>query len=764
MAQPEIGETFTLPAEAPSAPPGRWAAPSTGEEPGVGESFTLPPEPSVGEDVAKSAATQGVKGIVADIPGVFGAGGQLYDAAARAMMRYGVAPIAERAGIASPGLADRVEAAREAKMSPDEKAGDINSIFGLRFPTPQGIEKTLNTVAPALDYAPKTTAGKFAGNAARMATSSMALGPGETLLGKAALGALAGTTSEAAGQLVENSGFEGLSPYARFLGAALGPAATLKAANAVRNAALPSESAQQQVLAALGRDLNRGKGAMTPQQIQEAYANGASPTLLDMGGPDLRGVLKRYGYAGPQAEAEFNNLNTALQQRAAESGARLSDHISQQFGVTTDAASKQTAVNAANKPFVDQMYNVARNDPAAAAVDTPGLTALSGSDTIKAAMKKAKSVSTDPGSLIVAPSKTAPSKTAPSETAPSETAPGNLPFWDQVKQNLDDQISVADRAGERAEMRRLTGLKQQLVGELDAAVPAYRTARDTASEAFGQANALDAGYHVAKNGDAFATRDVLNGFGKFNPGQQDLFRQGAADYLREVAAGGGPKALVKVLSKPQTQTRLSTVLGQSEYDALYGRAISEQLTSAAKPVEASGHRFGLETATAGALGAATGSALEGFSSLLGGHLSGTVLGVGAATGAAKALFNIQERRVAPEVMRLAQSSDPAQLARLAKLARSNAAARSFADKASDAMTAAAVAAYKANAPSPAQTQPDRPQRAAGGRTGIDHASVAAHLVRSVEHVRRAQSKTTEPLLKVPDEAIARSLAVANQGI
>lgn len=63
-----------------------------------------------------------------------------------------------------------------------------------------------------------------------------------------------------------------------------------------------------------------------------------------------------------------------------------------------------------------------------------------------------------------------------------------------------------------------------------------------------------------------------------------------------------------------------------------------------------------------------------------------------------------------------------------------------------------------------ETQPDRPQRAAGGRTGIDHASVAAHLVRSVEHVRRAQSKTTEPLLKVPDEAIARSLAVANQGI
>lgn len=748
MAQPEIGDTFTLPAEAPSVPPGRWAAPSTGEEPGVGESFSLPPEPSVGEDVAKSAATQGVKGIVADIPGVFGAGGQLYDAAARGLLRYGIAPVAERVGLAAPGLADRVNAAREAKMSSDEKSGDINSIFGLRFPTPQGIEKTLNTVAPSLDYTPQTTAGKFAGNAARMATSSMALGPGETLLGKAALGALAGTTSEAAGQLAENSGFEGLSPYARFLGAALGPAATLKAANAVRNAALPSEAAQQQVLAALGRDLNRGKGAMTPQQIQEAYANGASPTLLDMGGPDLRGVLKRYGYAGPQAEAEFNNLNSALEQRAKESGTRLADHISQQFGVTTDAASKQTAVNAANKPLVDRMYDIARNDPAAAAVDTPGLTALSGSDTVQAAMKKAERVSTDPGSLI---------------TAPSKNAPGNLPFWDQVKQNLDDQISVADRAGERAEMRRLTGLKQQLTGELDAAVPAYRAARDTASEAFGQANALDAGYHVAKNGDAFATRDVINGFGKFNPGQQDLFRQGAADYLREVASGGGPNALVKVLSKPQTQTRLSAVLGQPEYDALYGRAISEQLTSAAKPVQAAHHGSGL--AAAGVLGAAAGSALEGFGGILSGvPLSGTAIAGAALTGATKALFNMQERRVAPEVMRLAQSNDPAQLGRLAKLARSNAAARSFVDKASDAMTSAAVAAYKANAPSPAQTQPDRPGRSSGGRTGLDHAALAARLVRSVEHVRTAQSKTTEPLLKVPDEAIARSLAVANQGI
>lgn len=58
----------------------------------------------------------------------------------------------------------------------------------------------------------------------------------------------------------------------------------------------------------------------------------------------------------------------------------------------------------------------------------------------------------------------------------------------------------------------------------------------------------------------------------------------------------------------------------------------------------------------------------------------------------------------------------------------------------------------------------RQERASGGRVGIDHAAKAAELVKMVDKVRKKLSSSTEPLLKAPDEAITKALAVANEAI
>ena len=56
-------------------------------------------------------------------------------------------------------------------------------------------------------------------------------------------------------------------------------------------------------------------------------------------------------------------------------------------------------------------------------------------------------------------------------------------------------------------------------------------------------------------------------------------------------------------------------------------------------------------------------------------------------------------------------------------------------------------------------------RASGGRIGkIDHAGIAASLIRAAEKAKKGHSTTTEPLLEQPDEAITKALAIANKAL
>ena len=107
----------------------------------------------------------------------------------------------------------------------------------------------------------------------------------------------------------------------------------------------------------------------------------------------------------------------------------------------------------------------------------------------------------------------------------------SLQFWDAVKQNLDDKIGAARRAGEKGHAADLTALNAQLKAHLDAAVPSYADARAGAAAFFGAQDALEAGqkFRTARGKNAQYTRALSS----MSPPERQLFARGYASELAD---------------------------------------------------------------------------------------------------------------------------------------------------------------------------------------------------------------------------------------
>lgn len=160
------------------------------------------PAPSVTEDVARSAASGGVRGTAAtlDIPGQIGG-----------LLRRGTESVAGMLGV-SPEYA--------------QVAGQAMGSFGPFAERPPVVE-TISQFAPSLAeieaYQPQTTAGEYAQTIAEMAPGAL-MTPGGAIA-RGAYGVLApGIASEAAGQFAQSFGAEpGVETAARVAGGILGP-------------------------------------------------------------------------------------------------------------------------------------------------------------------------------------------------------------------------------------------------------------------------------------------------------------------------------------------------------------------------------------------------------------------------------------------------------------------------------------------------------------------------------------------------------------
>ena len=378
--------------EPPVSSSGRWTP-----QPGAGApaqsqngdiEFPWDEPPTSHEDIAKSAAAQGVLGLT-DILGIPGTLGQAYDAASRAATKYLVAKPAEYLGLLPKGETAEsfMKAGEELNkqfQTPAEQAGTVNYVAGVPLPTGKGVEETVQKALPFTAYEPQTTPGKYAGNIARMATgmAEMGIPAGESAVARGLLsGAVAGAGSEAMGQAAEAYGPEWAHPYARVLGAVVGGAAANKLADAVKYVAMPNESVENALVKAMAADLQTGHAAMTPEQIQAAIDSGASPTAYDMAGPQTKKVLQHYGYLTSDARDATGRLAQAIESRVNDSKSALGQHIDSLYDGVLNPADEASAIANTTKGQTANLYKIARSSPAAQSISDRKSTRLNSSHT-----------------------------------------------------------------------------------------------------------------------------------------------------------------------------------------------------------------------------------------------------------------------------------------------------------------------------------------------------------------------------------------------
>ena len=702
------------------------------------------------KDVGKGLLSGVAKGVVG-VPGIVGDVASLSSYAAPAL-KYGVGKVREFLDPSAPAGADEAwkeatKAIEEAKTV-EEKAGTHSRVMGVDFPTSRGMQEFAKRQGvPGMDYDPSTpggrilsTVGEFGGSALGFGAPGMIAKGGTKAALKAAIspatlgaGAAAGTAHEILPDSV-------LAPIVgTFLGAGVGAgvgAGAKYATSAARDIVAPVRGAERRLMDTLRIDAREGTARMTPQQFMAAQEAGQPVTLLDMAGDKTTDLLSRLGARSPKT---LQKLNENILGRNEAMRTANADFITRTFNLTEPAGATAEAMRLEQKQINDRLYSLARSNPAAQSIQTPRIAELSEYGPVKRAMADVAEFAADPRMGIV---------------APTADRGGNLAFWDQVKQNLDDQVDSLYRTGEHNRANIIKGWKNDLLQQLNT-VDGYAEARATAAAGFGARNALEAGVKFANKPDTFRTQELLNRIDRFTPEERQLFMQGVGHTLLNKAQNT-PGAFTKFVTNREMAERLRAAMGPEMYDQLHGFARATQNMGVANTIAAAITPPGRFSGHYGVLGGIGMSAME--LSYLPPDLIPKMIAGWAFDQAVKMARTAAEKRIAPEVGRLIMSTDPADLQRLGRLLQESPEARSLLDSSHAAL-------LRLNAQATQDSQRPRAQRKAGGRIGgLNHGAIAMSLIRAAEKAKKGHNTTTEPLLEQPDEAITKALAIADEAL
>lgn len=416
--------------------------------------------------------------------------------------------------------------------------------------------------------------GEILGGAAAGGVATAPVMSGATsLTGAIGRGMVAGGLEGAAYGAGANEGADRLSGAVRggAIGAGVGAAAPVVAAGARRavdavsnpissilNIASPTRAARA-IETAVKRS---GKSA---DEVQAALARAASE------GQPMYGIADELGPAGQRmlsgsarvpGEARQQIID-ALTQRQAGQGGRIGGFLAEALDATDTAAARRTAMETARRTTADAAYDAARTG--AGPVDVRG--ALSVIDDRIGGMQ-GSGVAGDgiDGILSRFRSRLAASNPAKSSIPGSTgvSAGGGKTAVELsdfsrvlgVKQDIDDAIGAAVRAGRNNEARELGKLKSALDSALEAASPAYRTANDGFARASREIGRIDEG--MAATSSRVRSEDTVGRYSGMTTPEQSAFRSGYADPLMariDSAAPGVNKA------RPLTSDKSAAELG-----------------------------------------------------------------------------------------------------------------------------------------------------------------------------------------------------------
>ncbi len=247
----------------------------------------------------------------------------------------------------------------------------------------------------------------------------------------------------------------------------------------------------------------------------------------------------------------------------------------------------------------------------------------------------------------------------------------SLQFWDAVKQNLDDKIGAARRAGEKGHAADLTALNAQLKAHLDAAVPSYADARAGAAAFFGAQDALEAGqkFVTARGENAQYTRALSS----MSPPERQLFARGYASELadRVLELRDNQNVVAQqYFNSPAGRDRSVMALGRDKANQLEAWVRAESSADALRTAmgNSTTARQLAEMGLVGASGLVLG---EGFigGDLDKGHYITAALALGAAYGHHR--MGAIDKSLATQIGKMLASDDPAVLQRgIAAVAKS----------------------------------------------------------------------------------------------
>lgn len=774
----------------PVPQPAPSAAPETPNSPDIStynlEGWGEPIAPvSTTEDVMKAVPAKATIGLssIFGIPGAIGSAAQglIYKGAGALMGPEFEADLRRNM---LTGLSDEEREAVESGRAVRTKEGLFPTLIGQEEKTKNALEYT--------NYEPQTAPGRYAGTAAEFVGGSapaLLFAP-ETLAAKSLFAArevgsaaLAGVGSEAGADWAKSLNAPEYEGYFRLVGAIVTPVAaksvsknTLEVFQGLGRSVAPgAEYVDDTVANLILKDLQNGSSPMTLEQVQAELARGNSPSLFDMAGKNTRAYLQKVYKLTPDVEKGIDELNASMAARADEAASSAMSYIDNAYGNIGKLDVEKLKLQAAQQE-TNAAYTLSRTSPNAQNMWTPELSTLAYENPfIQEAMGQVNK-------LLEA------RRTGKMQ---ADMYNVDLSYWDMVKKRLDDTINKFDpknkvnaSSADTIQYNAAVDAKKELLKLLDEAVPEYAEARGAAIDKLNVADAPEAGaklFSLRKTPDFQESIDVFN---NLKPDQQELFRRG---FIRSVYDQIGNartlNGLVDKLTSANGKKYYQQVLGTDAYNDLVGVTAAAQAKANLKAIQESTlwQRVGegaLQAKDVIQTGISVGSVVAGGAKSAGaGAVAAGIAGILESV-KNRIVFNYAERKVAPEIVKLMQSTDPEDVKRLGTLIASNRDAANAFQKFNTGLynfglslglsgkeqqqsdEATALKGWgPAIPPEPLaipveQNRGGRVQRKSGGRVGSNAISS------EVAQTRALLSNKTATMLSMPDDAIVTALHMA----
>jgi hypothetical protein len=333
----------------------------------------------------------------------------------------------------------------------------------------------------------------------------------------------------------------------------------------IRGAISPTAEAGRRVGASINIDKATPGGVLSQADQAAAARNGQPLINADLGGEQTRALARAAANQSPEARGM---LERVASDRFADQGNRVVRLVNRLTGGKTDDLLMLDGIKDAAAASNKVAYSKAYMAPGAQDMWHSGFAQLMQAPAVRKAAMDATTRGANRAAASGFPAVKNPfveqnGKIMLRVNKDGSVARPTLQFWDQVKRNLDSEIGVAQRSGDKTHAADLMALKTKLVSTLDQSVPAYKSARQGAAAYFGAEDAVEAGRNFAKSSRSLP--EYKRGILAMTPAEKEAFETGFASELIDAAKNAGERTnvITRMFKSPEAREKMVMAFGKS---------------------------------------------------------------------------------------------------------------------------------------------------------------------------------------------------------